>query len=222
MRPHNVAPELLRLPLVGSDLVNAYLAGDVLIDAGGVFAWKKVIAALQGRPVAAHALTHAHFDHQGSSRRVCQILGIPLWCGDGDREAMESGDLTRILPKPRGILATVHRILAGPGHPVDRALREGDEVGGFTVVETPGHTPGHLAYWRETDGVLILGDVLFHKNPVTLRSGLQEPFLWATVDPEANRASARKLAALKPKILCFGHGPPLTDGRRFQEYVAKL
>ena len=52
------------------------------------------------------------------------------------------------------------RYWAGPGHPFDRRLREGDEVAGFTVLETPGHAPGHVAFWREADRVLILGDVL--------------------------------------------------------------
>ncbi len=43
---------------------------------------------------------------------------------------------------------------------VDRALAEGDEVAGFRVLDTPGHSPGHVAYWRESDGVLICGDVM--------------------------------------------------------------
>ncbi len=222
MKIHKVAPDLLRLSLVGPDLVNAYLAGGVLIDAGGPFASRKILSALKGQTVTAHSLTHAHFDHQGGSRGVCESLDIPLWCGAVDHEAMESGDLARILPNPNGILAKLLQGLSGPGHPVARVLKEGDDVGGFTVVETPGHTPGHLAYWREADGVLIIGDVLFHKNPVTLRVGLSEPFRWATVDPEANRDSARKLAALKPNIVCFGHGDHLTDGGRFCDFVGTL
>jgi glyoxylase-like metal-dependent hydrolase (beta-lactamase superfamily II) len=112
--------------------------------------------------------------------------------------------------------------MAGPGHPVARVLADGDEVGGFIVIESPGHTPGHLAFWRERDRVLILGDVLFHRNPATFRAGLAEPFEFATFDPSANRESARRLAALEPEVVCFGHGEPLTDGARFQEFVAGL
>ena len=103
-----------------------------------------------------------------------------------------------------------------------RSLREGDEVGGFVVIETPGHTPGHLALWRASDGVLVLGDVLFHRNPMTMRSGLREPFGFATVDLGMNRASARKLAALEPAVVCFGHGEPLRDTKRFAEFVSTL
>ena len=48
-----------------------------------------------------------------------------------------------------------HRFFAGPAHPVARKLREGDEVGGFAVLETPGHCAGHVAYWRASDRTLI-------------------------------------------------------------------
>jgi hypothetical protein len=43
---------------------------------------------------------------------------------------------------------------------VSRTLREGDPVGGFEVLEVPGHSPGALAFWRERDRVLVCGDVL--------------------------------------------------------------
>ena len=217
-----VAPNLWRLALLRPDVVNVYLAGDVLIDSGGHFARRKLVAALEGRAVTAHALTHAHFDHQGSSHAVCERFGVPLWCGEGDREAVESGDLTRILPDAHSMLARLTRSLAGPAHPVSRTLVDGDQVGGFTVIETPGHTPGHLAFWRERDGALIVGDALFHRNPLTLRSGLTEAFGFATFDRARSRDSARKLAALKPGVVCFGHGAPLRDGARFCAYVSTL
>jgi len=82
--------------------------------------------------------------------------------------------------------------------------------------------PGHLAFWRERDRVLILGDVLFHRNPMTLKKGLAEPFAFATFDAPMNRASARRLAALQPAVVCFGHGAPLRDSRRFAEFVSDL
>ena len=217
-----VAPDLLRFALLEPDLVNAYLAGDVLIDSGGRFAGKKLARALEGRTVRAHAITHAHFDHQGCSHAVCERHGIPLWCGEGDRAAMESGDLSLVLPPGRRLAAWLHQTLAGPRHPVARALVEGDEVGGFTVLQTPGHTPGHLAFWRDRDGVLILGDVLFHRNPVTRRRGLSEPFRWATYDRAANLDAAARLATLKPSVVCFGHGAPLRNPGAFKVFVSTL
>ncbi len=43
-------------------------------------------------------------------------------------------------------------------------------------IVAPGHTPGHLAFWRESDRALVLGDVLFNMNLMTLRPGLRRPF----------------------------------------------
>lgn len=97
----------------------------------------------------------------------------------------------------------------GPPYPVSRTLQEGDTVGEFAVIETPGHTPGHLSYWRESDGVLIVGDTVFSMDIVTFRHGLHEPPKLFTLDPEQNRRSIRKLAELEPKLLCFGHGKPV-------------
>jgi len=113
-------------------------------------------------------------------------------------------------------------LMSGPGHPVAGTLSDGDEIGGLTVIEAPGHTPGHLAFWDERTRALIVGDVLFHMQPVTQRTTLSEAFRFATFDRAANLASARKLAALNPETICFGHGPSLTDGDAFQRFVAGL
>ena len=218
-----VAPELLRLSFGPvHDGINIYLIGDVLVDSGPSWQGEKLLGALRVRSVTGHAITHAHFDHQGASHFIAEALGIPVWCGEGDRAALESGDPTTVLPKPRGAAHRLARLLAGPAHPVSRALREGDEVGGFTVIESPGHTPGHIAFWRSDDRALVLGDVLFNRNPVTLRRGLAEPFATFTWNPAVNRASARKLAALGPELVCFGHGAPLRDPDAFQHFVTGL
>jgi hydroxyacylglutathione hydrolase len=214
-----VAPGLRRWSPVPLDLVNVYLLDDVLVDAGSKAQAFRLLRALRGQRVAAHALTHGHFDHQGSSHAVCRALGVPLWCGEGEREAMESGDSASLYPRPDELLPRIARRLAGPAHPVDRVLREGDTVGGFTVLETPGHTPGHLAFWRESDRVLVLGDVVFHRDPVTFRRGLRYPYRFLVYDYELNAASARRMAALEPALVCFGHGSPLRDGAAFAAFA---
>ena len=66
-----------RLPIPNA--INTYLLGDVLVDAGARFDGKTILRELQGQTVSAHALTHAHADHQGSSKLVCETLGIPFW-----------------------------------------------------------------------------------------------------------------------------------------------
>ncbi len=56
------------------------------------------------------------------------------------------------------------------------------------MIETPGHTVGHISYWREADGVLVVGDVLCNLNIYTGRVMLRQPERIFTSDPAANRA----------------------------------
>lgn len=208
--------------------INVYLAGDVLIDAATRQAEKRIFKQLAGRKLSAHALTHVHPDHQGASHAVCERFGVPLWCGEQDVPRMESpgaviGDKLAYSGRTlRWYAAVQHRWWVGPAHPVSRTLREGDEVAGFIVLETPGHTRGHVAFWRESDRVLILGDVLNNMNLMTGIPGLHEPPDFFNVDSAQNRASARRLAALRPALACFGHGPPLRDPDRLADFVAQL
>jgi hydroxyacylglutathione hydrolase len=200
-------------------LVNVYLAGDVLIDAGTSSDRKRILGQLAGRSVTAHALTHAHPDHYGSSHAVCEALHIPLWCGEKDALVAEGER-----PKPgegRGARLLSRLPLPQP-HPVERKLREGDNVAGFETLDVPGHSPGHVAYWRESDKTLVCGDVLFNLSLPTLTPGLREPYAFLTPDPSRNRDSARRLAELRPNLVLFGHGPPLRDGDRFLRFVESL
>jgi len=201
--------------------INVYLMGDVLLDAGTRYAANRILRQLEGHSVSVHALTHAHPDHQGSSHEVCETLGIPLWCGEGDADAMESGDFSRASPRNWNI-ALQQLFWTGPAHPVAWRLKEGDVIAGFTVIDAPGHSPGQVAYWRESDRVLVLGDVLNGMNLLTSVPGLHEPPKLFTVDPAQNRASARKLAALKPELICFGHGRPWRDAEAFQRFAGNL
>jgi hypothetical protein len=52
--------------------------------------------------------------------------------------------------------------------------------------------------------------------------GMREPFGSFSPDPARNRESARRLAALEPALVCFGHGKPLRDPQAFSAFVAKL
>jgi hydroxyacylglutathione hydrolase len=202
--------------------INVYLAGDVLIDAATRQAERRILRQLEGRTVNAHALTHAHPDHQGSSHAVCERLGIPLWCGEADVPAVETPGAIKNPKAPAWLNRVQERFWTGPPHPVARALHEGDEVAGFTVLETPGHSVGHVSYWRESDRVLIVGDVLGNMNFITGIPGLNTPPDLFTPDPARNRESARRLAALEPTLACFGHGAPLRDPRKLADFVARL
>jgi hydroxyacylglutathione hydrolase len=203
--------------------VNIYLADGILIDAGTRFDRRRILSQLKGREVVAHALTHGHPDHQGSSRAICEALGLPLWCGAAEADAVESGRILDLLPDslPSRI---GNRVASGPACKVARRLVEGDEVGGFRVLDVPGHSPGHVAFWRCSDRVLILGDVLANINWITWLPALREPPNFFSPDPARNRRSAKRLIelGLEPSLVCFGHGPPLRDPRKFVEFIEKL
>jgi hydroxyacylglutathione hydrolase len=218
----HLADDLYMLRGFPANAINVYLAGDVLLDAGTKYARRRILRQISGHAVRAHALTHAHPDHQGSSHAICELLGIPLWSGQADVPAMETpGGVANATP-PSWQTFVQRRFWTGPPHPVARALEEGDEVAGFTVLESPGHSPGHVAYWRERDHVLVIGDVLTNIDVRTGRVGLHEPLAAFTPDPARNRESARRLAALQPALVCFGHGPPLRDTHALSEFVAAL
>lgn len=214
-----LAPDLYLLPLVPRYGINAYLLGDVLVDAGTRHSARRIERALAGHRVTAHALTHVHPDHQGASHVLCTAHGWPLWCGAADADAMETGD-TPIPANP--VARLVDTLCTGPPHAVAKRLTEGDVVGGFEVIETPGHTAGHVAFWRDRDRALVLGDVLNGMHLVTTWPGLHTPPDVFTADPAQNRASARKLGGLRPRLVGFGHGPPLRDPGRFEAFLETL
>src|SRR5688500_1439370 len=124
--------------------INVYVLGDVLVDAGTRWAKRRVRRQVADVELAAHALTHAHPDHQGASHAICTERDLPRWCGAGDADAMETpGGIARAQP-PGLVNRRQERCWTGPPHPVARRLREGDEVAGFKVLEVPGHSPGHV------------------------------------------------------------------------------
>jgi glyoxylase-like metal-dependent hydrolase (beta-lactamase superfamily II) len=202
-------------------LINVYLVGDVLVDAGSRHAAGRILRQLRGQTVTTHLVTHAHGDHQGSSHAVCEALGLPLWVGERDAEAIEDGRIMARMPR-HPVNSLLGRVFPGPPHPVARRLREGDEVAGFQVLDTPGHSAGHVSLWRESDRTLICGDVFTHIDTITGLPGLHEPKTFFTPDPGRNRESMRRLAALSPALVCFGHGRPLRDPAKLQTFVAGL
>jgi glyoxylase-like metal-dependent hydrolase (beta-lactamase superfamily II) len=201
--------------------LNSYLVGVALVDARTRHAARRILSEVNRCPLRAHVLTHAHADHQGSSAAICKARDVPLWCGTKEVATAESGR-TAAAGANNVITRWQERNWAGPGHPVERALTEGDTVGEFEVLEVPGHAPGHIALWRERDRTLVAGDVLFNRHPLTGRAHLSEPPTFFTIDPETNRASIRRIAALRPRLACFGHGPVVRDPGLITELADRL
>jgi hydroxyacylglutathione hydrolase len=218
-----LADDVWHLPLGPRDTVNAYVLGDVLVDAGYAFMGGRALDGARRLGVREHALTHAHLDHAGGSARVCRELGLAgVAVGAVDAADVRSGGPE---PPPHTPLPAVGRRLgAFPPAPVARELREGDVVGpGFVVLDVPGHSNGHVAFWREADRLLVTGDVCFNMHLLTTLPGLHEPPRFFTSDPERNRASIRRITALEPRIVGFGHGPVLHDAAaKLQAFATTL
>lgn len=218
-----IAKDVYQIPLFPRNAINCYVIEDVLIDAGIRSSSSIILKALKNKNITKHALTHAHADHQGSSKIICETLNIPLLCSEIEKPTAENGNVIFEYPNPNHIISKFQkRFWAGKGHSVSQILKEGDQIGGFTVIETPGHSSGHLSFFREKDGVLIVGDVMTNMNLLTTKVGVHEPPNLFTTNQETNRKSILKLASLNPKILCFGHGPVLFNNGELKKFVQKM
>jgi hydroxyacylglutathione hydrolase len=215
-----LAPGVWRLKEFPRPTINVYLAENVLIDAGRKWDRKRIFAELDGVEIAEVALTHVHPDHQGCAKWVCEAREVPLACHAGDVDAMEGrapvGSGAALIPR------VYDRIWTGPPHKVDRVLVEGDEVAGFRVVHAPGHAPGEVIFFRDSDRVAICGDVVRNMSYLTTLAGVRQPPDEMTADPAENRRSIRKLAALEPTLILPGHGPAITDMTEFHRFVEAL
>jgi hydroxyacylglutathione hydrolase len=201
------------------DMFNIYLMEDVLVDAGTRWALNRILRQVRKHRLRLVALTHCHPDHQGAAAALCERFRVPLACPAADVTAMEGR--TPMVPD-NFIMRLGVRFWAGRSYPVAQLLREGDEVAGFRVVHAPGHTPGHSIYFREADRVAIAGDVLANMHFVSGRPGLRLPPPFFCIDAAQNRRSVQILAALKPQVVCFGHGPALRDPQELQAFAAHL
>ena len=215
-----LAPGVWRLKEFPGPTINIYLAENVLIDAGRRWDRRRIFSQLVGVEIAEVALTHVHPDHQGCAKWVCESRKVPLACHADDVDAMEGrapvGSGKAVLPR------IYDKIWTGPPHKVDRVLGEGDEVAGFRVVHVPGHAPGEVIFFRDSDRVAICGDVVRNMSYLTAMPGVRQPPDEMTYDPAENRRSIRKLAALEPSLILPGHGPAITDMDEFTRFVAAL
>jgi glyoxylase-like metal-dependent hydrolase (beta-lactamase superfamily II) len=103
--------------------------------------------------------------------------------------------------------------------PVDRLVEDGEDLGSWQVVHTPGHTPGSVCFYHPERKLIIVGDALNFRRG---RLGAPPPMF--TPDMAEAHASIRKIAALDFEICCFGHGPPLAEnaGRRVRAFAESL
>jgi glyoxylase-like metal-dependent hydrolase (beta-lactamase superfamily II) len=166
-------------------------------------------------------LGHAHTDHRGTA----PALGAPVLCHPDEVVDAEGSGGFRYWPIGLAGLPTpmrqFHRLLhryAWDGGPVtiSGTLSEGDEVAGFKVVELPGHAPGQIGLWRESDRLALSSDCFDTIDMWGRNHAPCVPPALYNFDTEQARASLRKLAALEPAAAWPGHANALTGDVRGQ------
>jgi glyoxylase-like metal-dependent hydrolase (beta-lactamase superfamily II) len=212
-----IAADVFLLRGFPPDAYNVYAVrsgdGFVLVDTATRHARKRILKQLPKLPGRLEAIfvTHAHQDHAGSMHVVAVATGAPVWGPEGDADALEG---KAPIPLPEAYRDNlVNRTFKGGWkefHPVARRLNEGDRIGDFEAIAFPGHTPGQLGLWRESDRTMLCADTMRAMNFATGLPQLGEMPKMFTVDPAEARNSIRKLAALEPRTVCFGHGRPMS------------
>jgi glyoxylase-like metal-dependent hydrolase (beta-lactamase superfamily II) len=196
----------------------------ILVDTGTRHARRRIIRQLPGE-LEAIFVTHAHRDHAGSMHAVAKETGTPVWGSEADADALEGKAPEPVNEEHKDHIA--NRLFAGwwkERHPVARRLAEGDTVAGFEVIAFPGHTPGQIGLWRESDRTVLCADTMRSMNLYTGLPQLGEMPEIFTSDLAESRRSIRKLAALEARTICFGHGRPLTENAaaKINEFAAGL
>lgn len=208
----------------------------MLLDTGLYWERSQLQTALKGQNLTrCHGilLTHGHCDHAGNAAWAKKHYNTFCFAHGSEAPFLE----TRRTYVPKGTRAFALKgvMFAGgewvypvPRFKLDGYFNDGDKVetpaGVWRVIHTPGHTPGHVSYFRESDGALLSGDALLNIIPFQQRSGLNIPApLFNSNNAEVFK-SARRLAALEPQTLLPGHGPPLANetAMRLRNYVNTL
>jgi glyoxylase-like metal-dependent hydrolase (beta-lactamase superfamily II) len=164
-------------------------------------------------------LGHAHPDHRG----VAPGLGVPVLCHADDREDAEGDggyhyfDFSKLGPVARVMMPRLLKWWDGGPVSIAETVSEGDEIAGFRVIHLPGHAPGLVGLWRESDRLALVSDCFYTLDPETGRRGHPRvPHVAFNHNHEQARQSIRKLAALEPAAAWAGHADPVTGDVRSQ------
>jgi glyoxylase-like metal-dependent hydrolase (beta-lactamase superfamily II)/ketosteroid isomerase-like protein len=203
---------------------NVYLVqeddGVTVFDAGGRTMTNAIASAgakLGG--VRRVVLGHGHTDHRGGAPG----LRVPVLCHPAEVQDAEGSGGFRYWPQGLSGLPTPVRQLHGlmhryawDGGPVKIAetVDEGDEIAGFEVVHLPGHAPGMIGLWRESDRLALSSDCFYTLDMWGRSCDPVLPSAIYNFDTEQARESIRKLAALEPAAAWPGHAMPATGDVR--------
>jgi steroid delta-isomerase-like uncharacterized protein len=195
---------------------DASVGGVTLYDAGARTMVRAVASAgarLGG--IKRVVLGHGHTDHRG----VAPALGVPVLCHPEEVQDAEGSGGFRYWPKDLSTLPVpqrqIHRAMhrwAWDGGPVQISdtLTEGEEVAGFKVIHLPGHAPGQIGLWRESDRLALVSDTFYTLEMWGRSCPPHVPEPTYNYDTEQAKASIRKLAEMEPAAAWPGHAKPVT------------
>lgn len=192
--------------------------GVIQFDAGTKAMVKKArAAAIQLGGLKRVVLGHAHADHRGTA----PSMGVPVLChpdevADAESDAAIAPYMeVSTLPAPaRWLYPLLLRRWDGGAVKIAATVAEGDEVAGFRAIHFPGHAPGQIGLWRESDRLALVSDTIYLIDSTRMGKPLPEGEAsvphpaWAWDHAKA-KESVRKLAALEPRIVGTGHDEPL-------------
>ena len=199
--------------------MNVYLIEDgegVVVFDAGIEAMGRALTVACARLGGAQrvVLSHADADHRGGA----PALGAPVYCHPAERAAAETQspwrdywDLDKLDLHGRLLLSRLLPVWDGGAVAVEGTISEGDEVAGFRVIDLPGHAPGLIGLFRESDRLALASDCVYTVDVQTGRKRpVQIPHPAFDADVEQARDSIRKLAELEPSAVWTGHGDPVT------------
>ena len=198
-------------------IVNEYLVAEddglTLIDTGLAGTHRLILARARalGMPIVRIVLTHAHRDHRGSLDALAAALpGVQVIVSEREARLL-AGDTELHGQEPAGPLRGGFR--AASTRPA-RLVADGDRIGSLRVLATPGHTPGHAAFFDTRDGTLYAGDSFTTTRGVATSDVVPWRYPMAglaTWNRHLDLTSARRLSDLHPARLAPGHGPVIDE-----------
>jgi glyoxylase-like metal-dependent hydrolase (beta-lactamase superfamily II) len=165
-------------------------------------------------------ITHHHADHMGSLAELKKLTGARVIAYPADAPYINGTEPQPGPSRPAWLsktLSSFPKLWGATPAAVDVLANENDELPvleGIKVLHTPGHTPGSISLYLKHEKVLIVGDLLAN------RFGLSLPSRMFTVNLAQEIESINRIVGLDFEIVCFGHGPPLTQNAR--ESISRL
>jgi glyoxylase-like metal-dependent hydrolase (beta-lactamase superfamily II) len=159
-------------------------------------------------------LTHSDLDHVGGLAVLQKLSGAITYASQIEADAIAAGHPSRQIQSSgfslmRLMFSLMRPFMKAAPFKVDELLTDGQilpALGGLRVVDTKGHTPGHISFFAPAVGVLFCGDSL-----VTDKDGIHGSRSGLTWDDAKARESERKQAYLGASIVCSGHGPVIMN-----------